>query len=218
MRNYTYLAALGLIAAAAAPATADVARRHGSTCAPKHASNGLVGADERGIYNASSSTSATVTCAAPDRVGHKINAYSSGFDGTKGSITQTYYAHPTVDFLRVRGRDLSSTSPLSCYMWWTEEDGFSSWAPTRYACSDASGCNDATTEYVGMFAISWDLSSYAIDDGDYVGTVCTLPPTTSSGSSYVKGLYVRDSAYADRWLHYNPSANTWVRIYEQEWW
>jgi len=52
---------------AAVPASADVHRRHGALCAPKYGHGGLIGADERGSYNGSTTATATVTCPAEDR-------------------------------------------------------------------------------------------------------------------------------------------------------
>lgn len=177
----------------AAPAAADITHRHGSTCAPKHSSRDLVGADERGTYNASSTATANVTCAAIDRVQHR-----------RVTINRNHYRDfeteaALLENLRVYGRDTSATSPFSCYVFWTAEDGFSSWGPTKYTCSQPGGCPDRTTDYIGNTSLEFAIDTFDITGTDHLGVVCNLPPASGSyGSSYVKSLRTFDAAIAVR--------------------
>lgn len=179
------LAILGV--AAAAPAHADSTDRHGSQCAPKHSSRDLVGADERGMYNASTTATANVTCAAPER--------TFRWDG---SITPSGAAgggREPVTAITVYGRDLSATVPFSCYLFTTDANGFSSWAPTKYMCSQPNGCTDSTTSFTGLSLINWWIGETSLNaEADMFGVVCNIPPATSAGASYVKATKASDLA------------------------
>jgi len=185
-----------LFAALPAVAHADETHRHGSLCAPNFASRDLVGVDERGTYNGSSSTSATVTCAAMDRVDHHQDWYD--VDDNGGSWLSSKHAREMavkIDSIVVYGRDLSATQPFSCYVFSTWENNFSSWGPRKYTCSQDGGCPDSTTEYTGLATLKFDFDPYSNQYGGYHhGVVCTIPATGSSGTSYVKAIGTFDRA------------------------
>ncbi len=202
------VAAAAMLAGAYRSADANVIRRHGSLCAPKYGSQNLVGADERGTYNASPTTVAQVTCAVVDRVAHKV----SGWVGWDYAFTVD--ETPSIKRVAVWGRDLSATTPFSCYLFSTDEDGFSSWAPTKYMCSDNSGCPDSTSEYTGVSRMSWDTSWPVVDSyEDYVGIVCRVPPATSLGASYVKAIKTLDGEEVHNW----QDPDTWRNHPETLW-
>jgi hypothetical protein len=189
MIRTTLALALALVTLAAVPASADFNYRHGSLCGAKQGSADAVGVDERGIYNGSTTAPATVTCAAADRV--STLSYRSSESNGELSIYETYTPVRIVK-AQLWGRDLSTTTPLSCYSFWTAQDGFSSWGPTKYACATAGGCTTSTSASTGIFSIDWNLGS-EVDDTDHVGVVCNLPPSTSAGNSYVKSVVTVNS-------------------------
>jgi hypothetical protein len=178
--------ALVLIAGAALPTHADVARRHGGLCAPKYTSRDLVGVDERGIYNGSTTATASVTCPATDRVSHRsIWVYPDRGDEEKTPLTAT------ISSVVVYGRDLSGATPFSCYVFATEDEGFSSWGPTRYTCGQPGGCSSSANEFTGTFSLKFPLDNFA-SDKEHIGVVCNIPSTTPAGSSYVKSVKIED--------------------------
>lgn len=178
-------------AAALAPAHADTISRHGSLCAPKATSRDLVGADERGIYNASSTTTANVTCAGPDRVS-QTRYYATESATGAISVHVTSY-RPTLLSVVAHGNDLSSVVPYSCYLYGTDDSGFSSWGPTRYMCSLPGGCPDATSSFTGIGYLRWSIGGAFSDTADSFGVVCNLPPATGLGSSYLKAVVATDA-------------------------
>lgn len=173
---------------------ADVHRRHGSLCAPKHTSVAVVGADERGVYNASTTAPARVTCPVVDRTQYKEAYVDTGGESIGSSFS---HGSPSITTVNVYGRDLSRTTPFSCYLFWTEDLGYSSWAPRKYACSAGGGCPDSTSEYTGMVSMSWTIDpvEIQIEETNLVGVVCDLPPTTSLGNSYVKSIRTVDTRH-----------------------
>jgi hypothetical protein len=183
-----YIVAAVLVAVAV-PSQADIARRHGGLCAPKYTSRDLVGVDERGIYNGSSTATASVTCPATDRVSHRsIWVYPDRGDEEKPALTAT------ISSVVVYGRDLSGGTPFSCYVFATEDEGFSSWGPTRYTCSQPGGCGSSpgtVSEFTGTFSLNFPLDNFASDE-EHVGVVCNIPPTTPAGNSYVKSVKIED--------------------------
>jgi hypothetical protein len=192
------IAALAVTLSLTSLAHADIHHRHGSTCAPKHTSKDLVGVDERGIYNASSSSFANVTCATHDRIEQRRKFIDNG------ALVGDHTAVSEITQVRVFMRDLSSTIPFSCYLFSTEEDGFSSWGPTKYACSSTVGCGEPSPEYTGNAQMSW--STWLNLSPSHFGIVCNLPPTTAAGSSYIKAIAATDEMYS-----------TYVRSTEYPW-
>jgi hypothetical protein len=193
----TLAAALALVATAALPAGADILRRHGSLCAPKYTSRDLVGVDERGIYNGSTTATASVTCPVVDAVTTQFVYRAEG--NYSGGYTQDGRA--MVQAITVLGRDLSSTAPVSCYVFATEEQGSSSWGPTRYMCTSWGGCADApAADYTGNGSVQWDMQMFPGMTNYYslyhLGVVCNLPPASASGTSYVKSIVAANTVRA----------------------
>lgn len=182
-------AVAALVTTATLPGRADTTHRHGSLCAAKYASRDLVGADERGIYNGSTTATASVTCPVIDRTEEKFLAV---VDGSSEAYTEVSPIHSVT----VHGRDLSSTVPFSCYLFATEELGASSWGPTRYLCSSWVGCSESTTDYVGNGSIRFNVDAladvFSSGGSAHLGVVCNIPPA-ANGNSYVKSLEVVDS-------------------------
>jgi hypothetical protein len=176
----------------ASVASADTYRQHGSICAAKHTSRDLVGVDERGTYNASTTASATVTCAAANRRTRDELHYSDGNWNNPTPSTQD----SNVLAVTIFGRDVSDAAPFSCYLFATQSDGFSSWGPTKYTCSQPGGCPDSTSSFVGNASLTWNLDA-SMRTADHIGVVCNLPATTASGSSYVKAVVVKDAAHTN---------------------
>lgn len=196
--NIERIAILIAVAAGAvgAPARADTTRRHGALCAPKYTSRDLVGVDERGMSNESTTLSARITCPIPERVTQSISFHedtSTTAGTTSVKVVGTGTRIPNIREVIVYGRDLSATSPFWCYLFWTEPEGFSSWGPRRYMCSDDGGCTDSTTEFTGIAKIRWSVAAHTNTNTAMAGVVCDVPAKVSGEPSYVKAVESQDA-------------------------
>jgi hypothetical protein len=92
--------------------------------------------------------------------------------------------------------DESTDTPFWCYVWVVDAYGAQWWTPVEYTCS-TGGCADSTSETTGMRYIHW-YPPFGTTQflGPHVGYSCSIPPTGSSGTSWVSQAYT----FTQEWI------------------
>jgi hypothetical protein len=106
------------------------------------------------------------------------------------------YTTFSMTYARLSVDDRSATNNFACYIYVTRYAGSQYWSRTKFTCS-TGGCNDPTTAYTGITALTWQGTDLPIGStsllywDDNSGYRCDVPPSTGgwSGMSWIRSYY-----------------------------
>jgi len=163
---------LGFIALAVSTAAhAGVYRRMpGVTCEGLYQNWQKMYREERGILNIDTTQPQGVVCPA------KAPDVSTSNETCLGGSFQTSVFYD----------DESNVDDFRCQMYKVTVTGTMSWGVPRFTCSQAGGCPDPTTAYMGTGYLTLPSLSTTCD-GTYanLGAVCVLPRHASPGATFL---------------------------------